>query len=305
MEYIIEVENLSKRYKHNFALKDVNLKIGKGDIHGLIGKNGAGKSTLLKSIVGIIKPTYGNIKVQGSEDENQLRLSRKNINFFIEKSLFPYLDAYKNLSYVCKMQGIENEKQEIFRVLELVKLDAVSKPVKTYSMGMKQRLEIASCLIGYPDIIILDEPLNGLDPEGIHDLKNIIIDINKNYETTFLISSHILSELEIISTNFSFLNEGRLIKEVTSKELQKECKKQLLIKTNDVKKTTIILEQELKTTNYSVNHKGEIILSDFVDEPQIVADMVYANGLSLQKLQTHSLTLEEFFLKMIGGSLDD
>lgn len=301
MDTIIKVENLSKKYKNNFALKDVSLSIKKGSIYGLIGKNGAGKSTLLKAIVGTINPTYGNIRIQDSNNHKELVLARKNVSFFIEKSMFPFLNAQKNLSYVCKIQGIKDEKKEINRVLDLVKLNAGKKPFRTYSMGMKQRLEIAASMIGYPDIIILDEPLNGLDPEGIHDLKNIILDINKNFGTTFLISSHILSELEIISTHFSFLDEGHLIKEVTHSQLQKECQKQLLIKPDDTKKATIVLEQVLNTVNYSINANDEIIMSDFVDEPQKVADAIYANGLHLQKLQTHSLTLEEFFLKMIGG----
>lgn len=301
MSSIISIENISKKYKNQFALKDVNIEIEKKDIYGLIGKNGAGKSTLLKSLVGMISPTNGKISVQGSHNDYTLALSRKNIGFFIDHSMYPYMNAYENLIYRCKALGITDAKKEVSRVLDLLKMSGVKKIVKAFSMGMKQRLEIAGALLGYPDIIILDEPLNGLDPEGIFDLKNLILDINRNYDTTFIISSHILSELEVLSNKFSFLHEGRLIETLTKEELKKKCQHQLLIKTNDTNKATVILEEKLNTKNYTINAKNEILLSDYVDSPNLVADAIYANGLHLYQLTPYSITLEEFFLKMIGG----
>lgn len=301
MSSIISIENISKKYKKQFALKDVNIEIEKKDIYGLIGKNGAGKSTLLKSLVGMISPTNGKISVQGSHNDYTLALSRKNIGFFIDHSMYPYMNAYENLIYRCKALGITDAKKEVSRVLDLLKMSGVKKIVKTFSMGMKQRLEIAGALLGYPDIIILDEPLNGLDPEGIFDLKNLILDINRNYDTTFIISSHILSELEVLSNKFSFLHEGILIETLTKEELKKKCQHQLLIKTNDANKATVILEEKLNTKNYTINAKNEILLSDYVDSPNLVADAIYANGLHLYQLTPYSITLEEFFLKMIGG----
>ena len=301
MSSIISIENISKKYKNQFALKDVNIEIEKKDIYGLIGKNGAGKSTLLKSLVGMISPTNGKISVQGSHNDYTLALSRKNIGFFIDHSMYPYMNAYENLIYRCKALGITDAKKEVSRVLDLLKMSGVKKNVKAFSMGMKQRLEIAGALLGYPDIIILDEPLNGLDPEGIFDLKNLILDINRNYDTTFIISSHILSELEVLSNKFSFLHEGILIETLTKEELKKKCQHQLLIKTNDTNKATVILEEKLNTKNYTINAKNEILLSDYVDSPNLVADAIYANGLHLYQLTPYSITLEEFFLKMIGG----
>jgi ABC superfamily ATP binding cassette transporter, ABC protein len=301
MSSIISIENISKKYKKQFALKDVNIEIEKKDIYGLIGKNGAGKSTLLKSLVGMISPTNGKISVQGSHNDYTLALSRKNIGFFIDHSMYPYMNAYENLIYRCKALGITDAKKEVSRVLDLLKMSGVKKIVKAFSMGMKQRLEIAGALLGYPDIIILDEPLNGLDPEGIFDLKNLILDINRNYDTTFIISSHILSELEVLSNKFSFLHEGILIETLTKEELKKKCQHQLLIKTNDTNKATVILEEKLNTKNYTINAKNEILLSDYVDSPNLVADAIYANGLHLYQLTPYSITLEEFFLKMIGG----
>lgn len=301
MSSIISIENISKKYKKQFALKDVNIEIEKKDIYGLIGKNGAGKSTLLKSLVGMISPTNGKISVQGSHNDYTLALSRNNIGFFIDHSMYPYMNAYENLIYRCKALGITDAKKEVSRVLDLLKMSGIKKNVKTFSMGMKQRLEIAGALLGYPDIIILDEPLNGLDPEGIFDLKNLILDINRNYDTTFIISSHILSELEVLSNKFSFLHEGILIETLTKEELKKKCQHQLLIKTNDTNKATVILEEKLNTKNYTINAKNEILLSDYVDSPNLVADAIYANGLHLYQLTPYSITLEEFFLKMIGG----
>ena len=294
MSSIISIENISKKYKKQFALKDVNIEIEKKDIYGLIGKNGAGKSTLLKSLVGMISPTNGKISVQGSHNDYTLALSRNNIGFFIDHSMYPYMNAYENLIYRCKVLGITDAKKEVSRVLDLLKMSGIKKNVK-------QRLEIAGALLGYPDIIILDEPLNGLDPEGIFDLKNLILDINRNYDTTFIISSHILSELEVLSNKFSFLHEGRLIETLTKEELKKKCQHQLLIKTNDTNKATVILEEKLNTKNYTINAKNEILLSDYVDSPNLVADVIYANNLHLYQLTPYSITLEEFFLKMIGG----
>ncbi len=301
MSSIISIENISKKYKKQFALKDVNIEIEKKDIYGLIGKNGAGKSTLLKSLVGMISPTNGKISVQGSHNDYTLALSRNNIGFFIDHSMYPYMNAYENLIYRCKVLGITDAKKEVSRVLDLLKMSGIKKNVKTFSMGMKQRLEIAGALLGYPDIIILDEPLNGLDPEGIFDLKNLILDINRNYDTTFIISSHILSELEVLSNKFSFLHEGILIETLTKEELKKKCQHQLLIKTNDTNKATVVLEEKLNTKNYTINAKNEILLSDYVDSPNLVADVIYANDLHLYQLTPYSITLEEFFLKMIGG----
>ena len=301
MSSIISIENISKKYKKQFALKDVNIEIEKKDIYGLIGKNGAGKSTLLKSLVGMISPTNGKISVQGSHNDYTLALSRNNIGFFIDHSMYPYMNAYENLIYRCKVLGITDAKKEVSRVLDLLKMSGIKKNVKTFSMGMKQRLEIAGALLGYPDIIILYEPLNGLDPEGIFDLKNLILDINRNYDTTFIISSHILSELEVLSNKFSFLHEGILIETLTKEELKKKCQHQLLIKTNDTNKATVILEEKLNTKNYTINAKNEILLSDYVDSPNLVADVIYANDLHLYQLTPYSITLEEFFLKMIGG----
>ena len=274
MSSIISIENISKKYKKQFALKDVNIEIEKKDIYGLIGKNGAGKSTLLKSLVGMISPTNGKISVQGSHNDYTLALSRNNIGFFIDHSMYPYMNAYENLIYRCKVLGITDAKKEVSRVLDLLKMSGIKKNVKTFSMGMKQRLEIAGALLGYPDIIILDEPLNGLDPEGIFDLKNLILDINRNYDTTFIISSHILSELEVLSNKFSFLHEGILIETLTKEELKKKCQHQLLIKTNDTNKATVILEEKLNTKNYTINAKNEILLSDYVDSPNLVADVI-------------------------------
>ena len=251
MSCIISIENISKKYKNQFALKDVNIQVEKKDIYGLIGKNGAGKSTLLKILVGMISPTNGKISIQGSENAYTLALSRKNMGFFIDHSMYPYMNAYDNLIYRCKTLGITDAKKEVSRVLDLLKMSGIKK--------------------------------------------------NGNYDNTFIISSHILSELEVLSNKFSFLHEGRIIETLTKDELKKKCQHQLLIKTNDTKITTVILEEKLNTTNYSINEKNEILLSDYVDTPDIVADAVYANGLHLYQLTPYSITLEEFFLNMIGG----
>lgn len=301
MKEIIKTENLNKNYKKNPALKSVNFTLNQGDIYGLIGRNGAGKSTLLGVITGALRPTSGRIEIQGSDVKQELIKSRKNIGCMLEPNFFPYLTAEENLKYICKTRGIRNENDEVERVLTLLDMKGIKKNVKSYSMGMKQRVGIASAFLGRPDIVILDEPINGLDPQGIMDFRNIITDIHKKEGTTFIISSHILSELNIIASKFGFLEQGYLINEMSHKELSQACKNQLIVRTDNQEKASVIIEEKLNVKDYTINGSGEIVMSDYVDSPQTIADLIYDNGLHLITLKTQSITLEEFFFKMIEG----
>ena len=224
---MITLKDIQKSYGTHQVLKDVNLNIHQGEIYGLIGKNGAGKTTIFKIILGLSEFEHGKISIAGSKNNNDLLQARKRIGFFIGKNFFDYLDARDNLDYYRMMKGIK-DKKEIDRVLELVGLQNAKGQFGGFPMGMKQRLGIAGAMLGNPEIIILDEPVNGLDPQGIVDIRNMIIDLNREYGTTIVVSSHILGELEHTANRFGIIDGGRVLKEITHDDLKmKNNKKEL------------------------------------------------------------------------------
>ena len=221
MENIVKTINLNKKYKFNHALKDFNITIKKGDIYGLIGVNGAGKSTLIKIIAGITQQTSGDLYLFGTR--NDLDLQRRKIGAVIENpSFFPNMSAYQNLEYYATVMATAAgpiNHETIVQLLNKVKLDPMSKqPFRQFSLGMKQRLGIAFALLNNPEFVILDEPTNGLDPIGILELRDIILELNKS-GVTFLICSHILSELSQIATKYGIVHNGRFVRELTNEDL--------------------------------------------------------------------------------------
>src|SRR5574344_602145 len=235
-EIILKTNNLTKKYKDFIALDKINIEINKGDIYGLIGRNGAGKTTLMKIITTLANKTSGEFTLLNHND-NDLTETKRRIGSLIENpAFFPNLSAYDNLKYYAIQKGITNYKQ-IDESLKLVGLDDVKKKkFKNFSLGMKQRLGIAFAILDNPDFIILDEPINGLDPIGISDLRDTFKRLNKERNITILISSHILSELYLLATRFCIIEKGKVVKELSKEELDIECSKCIVIKTDDVKK---------------------------------------------------------------------
>lgn len=294
---VLKTINLTKKYKDFSALNNVSINVDKGDIYGLIGKNGAGKTTLFKLIMGLSKITSGDILIN---DNTNLDESRRKIGFMIGLSFFPYLNAYQNLEHYRIMKGIK-DKKEIERVLRIVDLWGVKKPFKTFSMGMKQRLGIANALLGNPEIVILDEPINGLDPDGIKEIRKMIKKINEKDKTTFIISSHILSELDLIANKFGFIDHGILVEEIKYDALHKQTSKSLIIEVDDIKKCCNIIEVKLKTQKYIIDEKC-IILNDYLDEADKVSKAIIDNGLKLYTIKKQETTLEEYFMNLVGGN---
>ncbi len=232
MEHIVQTKNLNKKYKYKHALKDFNITINKGDIYGLIGVNGAGKSTLIKIIAGITTQTNGELYLFGSR--NDLDLHRRKIGAVIENpSFYPNMSAYQNLEYYATVMATAAgpiEKTVLNELLTKVKLDPNSKqPFRQFSLGMKQRLGIAFALLNNPEFVILDEPTNGLDPVGILELRDVILELNKS-GVTFLICSHILSELSQIATKYGIVHHGEFVKELTNEDLIKFNQETVVIK---------------------------------------------------------------------------
>lgn len=300
MEQVIQTKNLTKKYGKTTVLNDVSLTLNKGDIYGLVGKNGAGKTTLFKLVMGLSKVDEGAVNFYQNNTQIEPRAFRQNIGFMMGTSFYPYMNAYENLEYLRKVKGIA-DKEEVNRVLKLVDLYGVKKKYSAFSLGMKQRLGIANALLGNPEIIILDEPINGLDPEGINDVRHLILKLNKEQGITFIVSSHILSELGMMATRFGFIDKGVLIEELSQEQLHNKTTSSLVIKVDDTKKATALIEQALNTTNYRVNSQNEIVLNEYLKQPDIVADVLFKNGLHLSKLQINNTTLEEYFLNLIGG----
>ena len=267
---MITLKDIQKSYGSHKVLKDINLNIHQGEIYGLIGKNGAGKTTIFKIILGLTEFEYGNISIAGSRNKSDLLQARKKIGFFIGKNFFDYLDARNNLDYYRVMKGIE-DKKEIDRVLELVGLQDAKGLFGGFSMGMKQRLGIANAMLGNPEILILDEPVNGLDPQGIADIRNMIINLNKEYGTTIILSSHILGELEHTANRFGIIDDGRVLREIT--------------------------HEDLKTKNNTI----EISVDDYEKAKRVLVE----NHINVLKESSEYKTLEDYYFEVVGGAIND
>lgn len=216
---IISLRHIHKSYGSHPVLQDVTLTVRQGEIYGLIGKNGAGKTTLFKIILGLTAFDQGQLSLAGSRSPAALSASRRKVGFFIGQNFFDYLSAGENLDYYRRMKGIR-DKTEIRRVLQLVGLADTNARFGSFSMGMKQRLGIANALLGNPEILILDEPVNGLDPQGIAEIRRLILHLNRQAGMTILLSSHILGELEHTATRFGIIDHGRVLREITREDLQ-------------------------------------------------------------------------------------
>lgn len=302
MENLLATRSVTKTYGKQNALHDVSIHVRPGEVYGLIGKNGAGKSTLFKVIMGLAAQDNGEISIYNQPSIENLVGVQKNIGFMFGSQFFPYLNARENLVYTCKLKGI-TDKTEVDRVLKLVELDQVKKKVKTFSMGMKQRLNIANALVGKPDLIIMDEPINGLDPQGIASFRHLVQKLNREQEITFLLSSHILGELGLMATRFGFIHDGELLKEVDRETLLGKTEDQVIIKVDNTEKATYLLEDQLSSLDYVVNGDKEIVLSDHIDETNKIAKILVDGGLELYKLTPHQQTLEEYYLSLVqeGG----
>ena len=304
-EYILETEHLYKKYKKNEVIRDVSVKIERGKIYGLIGENGAGKSTFMRLVTGLSFLDEGNIKLFGQSSE-KLLTERKRIGCMIEyPSFIPYMSAKENLKYHRTLKGIPDEELED-RLLDLVGLkDAKNKKAKNFSLGMKQRLGIAVALLGNPELLILDEPVNGLDPTGIIEIRELLKKLSKEKGMTIIISSHNLPELYQLATDFIIIHKGKIKENITSLELDEKCKHAINIKCDNVEKLTSVLETKLKTTNYKVMQDKKVKLYDYLDEKELVSRTIFENGINISEFVATGDTLEDYFISVIGGDQND
>ncbi|MBC2180653.1 ATP-binding cassette domain-containing protein [Listeria booriae] len=301
-ENILETAALSKKFGDNYAVDHVNMTVQKGDIYGFIGKNGAGKTTFIRLITELMYKNGGDVSLFGSTHPKDIHQARKRIGAVIEgPSLYPNMTAHQNLNYYLLQKGIP-DKNRINEILEFVGLENTGrKKYRNFSMGMKQRLGIGLAILHHPDFLILDEPINGLDPMGIIEIRNIILKLNKTYGTTVFISSHILTELALIANRYGIINNGRLVKELSKEELESESRRYLVLKTLNKEVAVQHLESFLELYQYEVHSDGSIRIFEYIDEPEKVSQVMFDAGIIITELKVVEANLEEYFIDLIGG----
>ena len=282
------------------------ITIKKGEIYGLIGKNGAGKTTLFRIITGLSHKSSGNLEIFGKSEEKDLNTARTMIGSLIESPAFyKNMTARENLEVSRLVRNIAG-KECIDEVLELVGLsDTNKKKVKNFSLGMRQRLGIANALLGNPKLLILDEPINGLDPMGIVEIRELLKKINKEKDVTILISSHILGELSELATNYGIINNGRLVEEISVKELKEKCRQYIEVIVDNPAKASTILEKELLITDYEVLENNRIKIFSNLDSSGLINGTLSKNKVVVQKINLKGENLEEYFINKVGGINND
>ena len=298
-EIILSMKNVTKIYNETKALDRVSIEINRGDIYGIIGNNGAGKTTIMRIISGQSFVSSGIMELFGSKGDD-VRKQRKRVGCLIENPGFCYsMTAYENLEYFRIQFGIPG-KENINRVLEEVGLrDCGKKKYKDFSLGMKQRLGIALAILNSPELLILDEPTNGLDPEGIIEIRNILINLNKKKNTTILISSHILSELSNIATKYGFLKNGKIIEEISMEDLQRKCESYIDITVDKVEAMCIVLEKELNYKNYKVYADNHIHLYQGINDIKKICETAVLNNIGILGVVKKVKNLENYYMNMM------
>lgn len=301
-EYVLETSELTKTYARKNAVDHINLKIRKGDIYGFIGKNGAGKTTTIKMVVGLNNPTSGKMELFGSEN---LQEGRKKVGTVIENpAIYPYLSARQNIEAQRIMKGVK-DKSITDDLLDIVGLkDTGRKKAKNFSLGMKQRLAIALALVGDPEFLLLDEPINGLDPTGIKDVRELILKLNREAGITILISSHILGELAKIATAYGVINNGVLVEQFSAEELREKVKPCLKITVNDPERAVSVLKENLGISDIEVQNNS-IKVYEMLDKSMEINSVLEANDIIVQFLTKENGDYENYFIKLMeGGSKD-
>ena len=298
---VLQTKNLTKSYGGKVAVDNVSLTIEQGDIFGLIGQNGAGKTTFMRMITSLSRPDSGELALFGATTSAKLTAARARTGSVIETpALFHNLTAAQNLEYYRLQRGI-TEKSRVQEVLEIVQLtDTGKKKFKHLSLGMKQRLGLAVAILGHPDFLILDEPINGLDPTGIVETRDLIKRLNGS-GITILLSSHILAELAQVANKYAIIHRGRLMKTLTEAQLHEECKRALSITVDDAAKAATVLETALHIRNYKQVSQNELRVYAYLDDPAEVSFQLNQAGVRTASIHVVGDNLEDYYTKIIGG----
>lgn len=300
MEYVLQTDALTKRYGQSKAVDAVSMHVKKGSIYGFIGRNGAGKTTFMRMAAGLAKPDSGSMTLFGSKD---LEKQRIRIGTLIESpGSYLGMTAQENMEVLRRSLGITDRR----RPDELLALTGLSgtgkKKVRHFSMGMKQRLGIAIALLHSPDFLILDEPINGLDPAGIKEVRDLLLRLNQEKQISILVSSHILGELSKIATHYGIIRNGSLIEEFDSKELQQRCRRCLKLSVDQPQQAAGILEQTLKIHNYDVPQPGILRIFDHPENSAAINQTLIQNGIRLKESCLVGQDLESYFMELLGST---
>lgn len=301
MEYIFTAHGLSKSYRHFKALNGLSMNVPKGAIYGLVGKNGAGKTTLIRLITGLQEPTQGRYCLYGTQnDEKDITRARRRIGAVVETpSIYGELTAVENIKEQYRVLGLPSF-EGIDDILKLVGLENTGKKkAKNFSLGMKQRLGIAIALCGDPDLLILDEPINGLDPQGIVEMRELILKLNQDGQITVIISSHILDELSRLATHYGFIDGGRMVREISAEDLDAACRKCIRIEVSDMNALSLTLDEMKLEYNVVSETKADIFAQITVTELVLALAMKNCQVISIQEKDE---SLESYFMSLVGGA---
>lgn len=301
----VSFNNVTKEFKNKAVLKGVSFNIEAGDIYGLIGENGAGKTTILKLIVNLLKPTSGNIQVLGKEIKKDSYDYLRNIGALIDEPVFyKKLTLYENFKIHCEYLGFYDE-EKLESVLKRVGLhNKKGKKIKELSFGEKQRLAIAYALITEPELLILDEPTNGLDPIAIVELREILLKLNREFNTTIIISSHAINELETLVNKVMFLKNGEIVENGLLEEIKEKCSVYIEIEVEDSSKALAILEKELNIRNMKLINKGTIRVYEALEERKNILSTLVKNDVEVLSFNMVQISLEEYFIRKVRGIWD-
>ena len=301
MDYILQINVLSKQYGHFKALNELVMHVPKGSIYGFVGKNGAGKTTLIRLICGLQLPTSGNYTLYGVSSESQeIAQSRRRMGAVVETpAIYQDMTAVDNLKAQYRILGIPSD-EGIKELLQLVGLENTGrKKARHFSLGMKQRLGIAVALAGDPDFLVLDEPVNGLDPQGIIEMRELILKLNHERGITVLISSHILDELSRLATHYGFIDNGRIVKEMTAEELDAACRKCMRIETDSMEALVRTLDK--LGVEYRVISESQADVYAKLNVSRLVRALDIEGG-EILSIQEHDESLESYFVSLVGGN---
>lgn len=303
MEYILRTVGVSKRYGSNWVLKNVNMNIQRGDIYGFVGENGSGKTTIIRLITGLIYPNEGHLELFGaSSNSPEINVARKKLGAIVESpSIYKNMSARDNLEMQSEILGFKDD-EKIKRVLAEVGLADLyddKKKAGNFSLGMRQRLGIAMALLGDPEFIILDEPMNGLDPAGIVEIRELILKLNRERCITFLISSHILTELSLVANKYGIISHGSLIKEITAKDLERACRSTTIIDAVEPQRLFDLLLTLLPAEDVSLLKNGVRIAGD-IDLNGILGKILSAE-IEILSINCYKASIESYYLSLLGG----
>ncbi|NCA95277.1 MAG: ABC transporter ATP-binding protein, partial [Epsilonproteobacteria bacterium] len=300
-DIVVETKGLTKKYGTTLALNNVSISVHRGEIYGFVGRNGAGKTTLIRVLTGIANPTSGSFTLLGASTKSEQKETRKHIAAMVETpALYMNMTAHDNLRTTLILKGLKDESLIRSRLEEVGLSDVIasSKKAKDFSLGMKQRLGIAMALLGDPELLILDEPTNGLDPEGIREMRELLVNINKSRNITMIISSHILGELSKLATRFGFIDKGVIINEISSDDLFNKVSKSVIIKTDNNVRALEILNEAYQ--NRVTSENGSIHVAEVNNSSEIVKLLVKSD-INVLQFREQENGLEDYFINLIGG----